>query len=928
MPTLRNYPRKRLLLYLIPILIGFAGVLFARQLDHLGLRGVVLLFSVAVPVFAGGNLLARYRTSRFERMLLVLGVLMLMAGAALTVSGITDDLLQESRVSETVAALSRTIGILSLLLGLFAVLFAVVSTGEDIEEVGERFWHLAEHISEGFILSTAQGMITMVNRQFLDMSDLREEEVLGHDVNELAERLRLGAVSEHLENRRRGIASEYELDWKVRGENRRFWFKGTPIFDRHGRHTATLATVRDITEHYRLSQRVERYAEGLQQLVEEQTKKLLRSEKRFRQLLLSMNEGFLTIDAAHRIRFANERIAELLKLPPDQLPGRDVFDFVDAQGRVRLLSLLARGEALDRTQMRQEMNFVTAGGAITPTMLAVAHLPDRPQSAVYSLVVTSVADLKAMQHELEAHTKELERANEELLLHGQAKDRFLSNVSHELRTPLSTIQGYVEMLESGSLGALEAPQLGAVKVMRRNVKRLVGHINEMIEFSRMEIRGIQLNVGLFSAARLVEESVASIHPQAVAKDITVNFFCPDNLPSAWGDADKLAQVLGVLLNNALKFTDERGMIRVQVAVEEERGLAITVMDTGIGIEPLFHAKVFEKFFQVDSSMTRRYEGTGIGLSIAKSIVEAHQGEVTLDSTPGKGSTFKVLLPHALFDSRVASERLEGLEGLKMLLVDTGKEFFKVVRRTLEGCPGEFVRAANGYECVRLAKEHEPDVILLNESATDLAGQNSLTLLRQHPSTMTIPVVVCSSESPARLRELAHLWSSTAFLHNPFDAQRLVEQIRLLCLGEFTRESLPVGGEATDPAEARPHVLVIDPDPGLIEWVEMALQHRRVVCCGTFTVQQALETVQKDRPDVIFLNADMPPAELAEEVAALRQVDSILGIPIYLMTGWGEHPGILGDVNGSLRKPFTINEMMELIQGNVSIPDAAPQMAAG
>ncbi|MBI2432082.1 MAG: PAS domain S-box protein [Candidatus Hydrogenedentes bacterium] len=926
MPTIRKHPSKRLPLYLIPILIGLAGVLFSRQLDHLGLRGVVLLFSVAIPVFAGGNLLARYQTGRRERTILVGGVLMLMLGAAVTVSGIADELVVEERVTEMVGGMSRLVGMLSLLLGLFVVLYSMVTTGEDIEEIGERFWHLAEHITEGFILSTSAGTITMVNRQFLDMCGLKEEEVLGQNAAELATRLNLSTVTEQLENRAKGIASEYEVDWKVRGEDRRFWFKGTPIFDRYGRHTATLATVRDITEYHRLSQRVERYAEGLQQLVEEQTRKLLRSDKRFRQLLITMNEGFVTIDASHRIQFANERIGELLHVPQEALLGRDIFDFVEAPARVRLLSLLARSETLDRTQMRQEMNLVDAEGNAVPIVMAMAHLPAETGSvSIYSLVVTGVAELKAMQHELESRARELERANEELRLHGQAKDRFLSNVSHELRTPLSTIQGYVDMLESGSLGMLPGPQTGALKVMRRNVARLIGHINEMIEFSRMQIRGIQLNIALFSPAKLVEESVASIHPHAVAKDISVTFFCPDNLPSAWGDSGKLAQALGILLNNAVKFTDEGGMVRAQVEVAADRTLRLIVSDTGIGIEAMYHQKVFEKFFQVDSSMTRRYEGTGIGLSIARSIVGAHSGAIELESVPGKGSTFTVVLPRALFDNHLDEGSLAPLHGLAVLLVDSGHEFTRVVRRVLEPAACKFGRSGNGYECVRAAKEFGPDIILINEGEADVAGQNSLGLLRQHPATATTPVLVFSSESGVRLHEIDQLWSHVLFLQNPFDAQNLTDGMKRLRYGESSATGL-VTPSLPEPAPREPQVLVIDSDPGLLEWVEMALQLRHIPCCCTFTPQQALDIVATQCPDIIFLDADMPVEQVAEHLALLRQAVKTKEVPIYLVTGLDTYPRLQKEVAGFLQKPFTIDQIVAFVLGEAQVP-VTPQRSA-
>lgn len=928
----KSFTRKRLALYAVPIVIGLGGVVISQQMPSLVTRAMVLVISVAVPVYAAGSLLARYRSSPLERVFLFVGVLMLIAGAAFSLSGLSAALYFEERIAVWAVDASRIIGITSLLLGLLVVLYAVGRTGEDIDEISERFQHLAEHISEGYILSTRDGIIIQVNDQFLEMTGLERREVIGQDSTELALRLNAGPAPEQVAMRKKGIASEYEVTWRVRGEERRFWFKGAPILDAHGRQTAILATVRDNTEHHRLSRRVERYAQGLQRLVEEQTQRLLQSEERFRQLLLTMNEGFLTIDAANRIRFANERICRLLHVGHNDLLNRDLFDFVDAAGRVRLLTLLAQGASRHRTESRRELNLVNAAGEQAPVVAAVAYIRDASAGEpVYSLVVTSVAEQKEMQHQLELRARELERVNEELRIYGRAKDGFLSNVSHELRTPLSTIQGYVEMLESGSLGQMAGPQLGALKVMSRNLQRLVGLISEMIEFSRMTIRGVQLNIDLFAVARLVREASASVHPQTLAKDISVNTFLPEGLACAWGDREKLGQVLGILLNNAIKFTQEGGLIQVQVSERPGQTLVIAVSDTGIGIEPAYQQQVFEKFFQVDSSKTRRYEGTGIGLSIAKSIVEAHAGTIELKSRSGEGSIFTVVLPGALFNEVYDQERAEEYKGLRVLIVAQDEVFRDSLEAVLGGAGCVVACAPNGHECVRKAEEMRPDVILLNDSQSDMAGSATLGLLRQRPVTETIPVVVFSAESPSRLKEAGGIWNDVLLATRPFDAKALMNHIRNACFRDAVASALPgaSGGAGDEPS----YVLIVDSDPGLLEWVEMALEHRQIPCCCTATPQDALKMAAHQAPVVLFVDMDVPGARVAEHAALFRGAAATAGVPIYAMTGLPAPQRVSDAVAGVLSKPFTIDEMIEIIE-SVERPaaeagqPAAPQAGPG
>lgn len=904
-----RFARRRLAIYLIPILIGLGGVAFSRQLDNLALRMVVVLASVSVPLFAGGNLLARFKGGRFERGFLWVGITLLLLGAAVSVSGVGDSLLLDPEAAPLLVGVSRWIGIFSLSLGLFVVLFSVVRAGEDIEEVAERFWHLAEHITEGFVLSTSEGTIFLVNKQFLEMADLQEVDVIGHSASDLAQRLNIMPMQDHLQKRREGVASEYEVTWRVRGEERRLWFSGTPIYDDQGRHTANLATVRDVTEFHRLSQRVERYAESLKQLVEEQSKKLVQSEERFRQLILSMNEGFLTLDSSNQIRFANARACQMLEIAPEELVGRDIFDFVAQDGRVRLLNLLAKSSAADPTENRQEFSLISAGDETIPVIAGVSYLREEGSTnAVYSLVVTNVSDLKDMQRELAERADELENANEQLLLHDRAKDTFLSNVSHELRTPISTVQGYLEMLEGGTLGEPYPAQINAFRVMQRNVHRLLGLINEMIDFSRMEIRGITLQPNLYSPGRLAQECVASFVPQANAKGVNLASDDLSDACVAWGDRERLTQVLGILINNALKFTPQGGEVHVRVGRTDESTLYISVADTGIGIEPAYQERVFDKFFQVDSSKSRRYEGAGIGLAIAKSIVEAHGGSVTLRSAVGKGSTFTILMPDTVFDV-TTPQSYEGPESV--ILIDEPGQLSEAMVQMFPDAHLRLRRVAGGAHCLREAESELPDLIIVNDSPEDIVGDVSVNLIRRELATADVPILVCTAEHNSRRAELAERWPQVYFITKPFTAELLAQQLATLDGPEERRAPNGLGAQQQAP-EYRARVLVVDNDPGLLEWLETAFAARDILCYCAANATEAMRMVANEPPNVIFVDIDFPGSQALEQVNMLSHAPGIEEKPVYVMTGTREVFGPKFGVQGVLRKPFAFREMLALV----------------
>jgi PAS domain S-box-containing protein len=817
------------------------------------------------------------------------------------------------------AKTSNLLGISSLVLYLFVVLVTIIRTGENIGELGERFAYLADHMSEGFLLRSDDGNVTMVNKQFLEMFQLRESEALGEHWPTLVGRLQLNAegsaltIPEHMDYRSKGLQSEYEASCSVGGQERRFCFNGVPIFDSRGKHTATLVTVRDISEQFRMARRLERYAQGLQTLVEEQTQKLQTSEERFRHLLLSMNEGFLTVDADHRICFANERVCSLFGTPRESLAEEDIFDYLDAAGRLRLLSVFSQGEALLGVDSRQELNFIDADGQQIPAVVGVAFIQNSSEGeAAFSLVVTSVSDLKEMQKQLEARAGELERVNEELRMHDRAKDSFLTNVSHELRTPLSTVQGYVEMLQSGSLGDLDAPQEAAITAMRRNVSRLVGLINEMIAFSRMEIRGIQLVTRLFSPGKFIRDAVASVHPQALAKDISINTFAPDSLPLIWADRSKMNQVLGILLNNAVKFTDAKGIINIKAVVEPDHTVIFSVSDTGIGIDAAHREKVFSKFYQVDASMTRRYEGTGIGLPIAKSIVEAHNGHIALESEPQRGSTFRVFLPNATFDGKYDQALVKGFDNLDILIVNEVKVFSDLMNKILKPSGCSVTEGSNGYECVRIAERKNPDVILLNDWKSNVVGMNTVRLLRENPMTQSVPVVVFSSDTSSTT-ELDERWNNVFFIVRPFDAKTILTQIRLACFGHTVVHEQ---GQRTTPLEHSDDtrsVLLIDKDPELLQWMSTALRNRDTRCCSVENPDAALDLVKNFPPDVIFLDGDVLPAAADERVSIFRNCPDTQDVPLYIMTGQRSGYPPFKNVDGILTKPFEIDTIMALVQ---------------
>jgi signal transduction histidine kinase len=245
------------------------------------------------------------------------------------------------------------------------------------------------------------------------------------------------------------------------------------------------------------------------------------------------------------------------------------------------------------------------------------------------------AELTLKNEQLEARNQEVERAN-------RLKTEFLASMSHELRTPLHTIIGFSELLAEQLEGPLTDKQQRFVGHILQDARHLLELINEVLDISKIESGQLELKPESFDFGQCVEEVMAGIRHQAAAKNITLenqNAF-HDSLHA---DRVRIKEILYNLLNNAVKFTPEGGRAWIEAARQGE-ALHISVCDTGIGIPEKEQPSIFEKFYQVGDTTGGVREGTGLGLPITKNLVELHGGSISVASQPGKGSSFRLVLP--------------------------------------------------------------------------------------------------------------------------------------------------------------------------------------------------------------------------------------------------------------------------------------------
>jgi signal transduction histidine kinase len=250
---------------------------------------------------------------------------------------------------------------------------------------------------------------------------------------------------------------------------------------------------------------------------------------------------------------------------------------------------------------------------------------------------------RQLEQRVEQRTADLQHALNKLTELNQLKSNFLSNISHELRTPLTHIKGYLDILYDLSLGPLTPLQSDAIQVLKRAEVRLETLIDDLIQFSLAARGELSLRFDTFSITELVNLIARQSYNKAKLKEISFSVFCPEDLSPVIADKEKIGWVINQLLDNAIKFTPTGGTVTIKV-IQENGKVCLSIQDNGIGIPQERIAEIFEPFHQLDSSVTRHFSGTGLGLAMVRRILDGHGTQMKVSSKVGAGTRFDFSLP--------------------------------------------------------------------------------------------------------------------------------------------------------------------------------------------------------------------------------------------------------------------------------------------
>lgn len=438
------------------------------------------------------------------------------------------------------------------------------------------------------------------------------------------------------------------------------------------------------------------------------------------------------------------------------------------------------------------------------------------------LPVLLIAYLLFNRYKLRQKNRQLQLENEQFRLSSdlkqqqdldQMKSRFFANISHEFRTPLNLILAPLQQ-NNGTVPAAEAD------MMRRNAHRLLRLVNQLLDLARLEGGLMKLEKRNIEASSYIQEIANSFLPMAEASHIQYQIDIPERDYIVEVDPDKLEKIIYNLLSNAFKFTPSGGKVTIHLSGEQSGQLRIAVSDTGIGIPKKDQEQIFERFFQVDESTTRAYEGTGIGLALIKELVDLQQGKITVDSQEGRGSTFTVALPAGLVrdtgapifspqdltsgrgaiidaelpgEAPAATTAHQGGQDLpQVLLVEDNTELRQYAAGQLAGA-FQVVEARHGKEGWQLAVEKIPDLIVTDIMMPEMDGISLTKKLREDDRTSHIPILLLTARDDGATKIKGFETGAEQYLVKPFQIDELTARInsllaqRNLLRQKFSRE---------------------------------------------------------------------------------------------------------------------------------------------
>ena len=589
----------------------------------------------------------------------------------------------------------------------------------------------------------------------------------------------------------------------------------------------------------------------------------------------TVREPLLMLDTNLRVHSANSAFYEAFHVTAEETEHQLIYELGNGQWDIpdlrRLLEDVIPASSVFN-DFELEHSFPIIGRRVM--LLNARKLRAGTHSAIIVLAMEDVTDRRRAEEAVAKAKEASELAN-------RTKSMFLANMSHELRTPLNAIVGYAEMLQEEAIEQ-NLPSFAAdLEKINTSGRHLLALINDILDLSKIEAGKMELHIEAFDLNTLIDDVVATIQPMVEKNSNELRIDRPFDLGGMRADEVKVRQALFNLLSNAAKFT-RSGLVTLHASRERMDGsewVTFRVTDTGIGLAPDKIVKLFKDFTQADTSTTRRFGGTGLGLALTRRFCQMMGGDVTVSSVPDEGSTFTMKLPaqvqamkpdrrRGMVTGVGVDDEAESPEGpttpsTSILVIDDDAAQRDLMRRFLTK-DGFIVRtASSGEEGLRVAREILPLAITLDVMMPDIDGWAVLEALKSDPALRNIPVVMLTMVDDS---ERGYTLGAADYVTKPVNRRRLAR-----ILQKYTCGSPPCP------------IMVVDDDPMTRTSMRTMLEERGWRVTDAENGEVAISLLEKEVPRLIFLDLLMPVMDGFAFADTLRRHPQWRSIPIVVVT---------------------------------------------